>query len=191
MKSNIKLPGNNSNIGITRRQAIGGLAAAIVLPTVLKPASATTATITTTPLSPVGEFPETMPLPRYGHTTVVVESGIVIVAGGQNDGGILSDVQYYYEGNWYELPPMNIPRTNHAAAVVEDTVFVFGGQNDGGPLAEVEVYGVGGPFWEIIDPMEMPRYGHTATWLIESPTVLIAGGFYNGPISSYEFYGLI
>lgn len=39
-----------------------------------------------------------------------------------------------------KLPNFVIPRKNHSACVVDDTVYIIGGENADGPLASIEKY---------------------------------------------------
>ena len=157
------------------------------------------AAVTATPLLKEGAMatPQTVPrpgttaasgLPRHMHTAVVLNNGLVLVAGGFYQ-GTLADAQLFNPttGLWHEARPMNTPRAQHTAVLLEDDrVLVLGGYYQGA-LADAEIYSPHSNTWTPAPPMAIPRFDHTAV-LLGDGSVLIYGGTYQGTLDSPEIY---
>lgn len=168
----------------SRRAALGGLVGAVVAPNLIAPRPAAAAVVRggIALLSPTA-------IPRVGHTSTVLLSGQILVAGGYYQGE-MADVQIYDLGKntWFSAAPMRTPRANHAAALLpQGQVLVMGGGSETtGPIADAEVYDPESDFWSPAPPMLVSRYAHSAAVVREG--VIVLGGFNGGPLASAELY---
>ncbi|MHC4378809.1 MAG: Kelch repeat-containing protein [Planctomycetota bacterium] len=149
-------------------------------------------TRTFSPTAPLGE-------PRTTHTATRLQDGRVLVVGGADSAGVVSDTCEIYDpatGSWSPAASMFFGRVGHTATLLDDgRVLVTGGlatyENamvDPGPAyasaqAHAELYYPNGNFWvSAANLMVSPRSGHTAT-LLDDGRVLLFGGI-NGVIFS-------
>ncbi|XYI04038.1 kelch repeat-containing protein [Sorangium sp. So ce1128] len=81
---------------------------------------------------------------RTGHVAMLMPDGRVLVAGGADTGGPLSDAEVYDPGRnaWLPVRPLTIPRSEPMGTSLEDgTVLVLGGLGEGGvPLATADLF---------------------------------------------------
>lgn len=70
--------------------------------------------------------------PRYGHTATLLNSGHILVVGGQDDNGPIDSVELYDVKNdtFVEMKPISSARTDHSATWLSDgSVLVVGGRS--------------------------------------------------------------
>ncbi|MFC1922351.1 kelch repeat-containing protein [Chloroflexota bacterium] len=127
---------------------------------------------------------------RIGHTSVLLDNGKVLAAGGQNLNSYLDSAELYdpATGTWSATDNLNTARSGHTATLlVNGQVLVVGG-NNGSDLDSAELYNPGTGLWSNTDSMTTSRSGHTAT-LLNDGKVLVAGGKNGGSyINSTELY---
>lgn len=115
---------------------------------------------------------------RSSHTSTLLPSGKVLVAGGFN-GAYLSSADLYdpASNTWSPAQPMGAARTYHSATLLPNgKVLVAGRQSTGGAnLSSVELNDPSTNTWSPASAMTARRYLHTAT-LLTSGKVPIAGG---------------
>jgi hypothetical protein len=146
----------------------------------------------------------TAPIPtaRDAHTASLLPTGSVVVAGGVDNGTILSDTEIYtpggvgFGGAWTQGAPLNVARYDAVATTLADgRVLVTGGFNALGAVNSAEIYDPIQNTWTLTSSnggtnMTTARVYHTAT-LLPNGDVLIAGG-YNGtslaPVNSAEIF---
>ena len=119
-----------------------------------------------------------MNIPRAGHTSTLLQTGEVLVTGGENATGFLASAELYNPstGQWMVTGSMTTPRINHRATLLQNgEVLVSGGDNSTGSLASAELYNVSTGQWKGTGSMTIPRTSHGAT-LLNSGEVLVAGG---------------
>ncbi len=78
---------------------------------------------------------------RRGHTATILNSGNVLVVGGENADGPLDSVEMYDidRGEFVEMKPLSSARTQHATTwLADDSVLVVGGQSAAKALATAE-----------------------------------------------------
>ena len=119
---------------------------------------------------------------RSRHTTSVLASGKVLVAGGytgfQNNPSSTATYELYDQATetWDMVTSVSSPRANHTATVLANgKVLVTGGRHNNNALASAELYDATTGLWIDIEPMNYPRFFHTAT-LLENGKVLVTGG---------------
>ncbi len=141
--------------------------------------------------------PPVMSTARVGHTATPLLDGRILVVGGaaeKDSNGFKSfvtEVQAYDKdlgnnGGFADLPPLEPGRMLHTALRIEKSaskgiVMVMGGANgeDGAgltPIADVHFFDPSVPSWTCAPrPMNVPRFGHTATEL-DDGRILVVGG---------------
>jgi hypothetical protein len=128
---------------------------------------------------------------RYGHTTTLLPSGEVLVAGGTgSDGSYLGSAELYdpATGSWSSTGNLSKKRSDHTATLLPSgKVLVAGGNNTDGVLSSADLYDPATGTWTPTGSLATKRWGHTAT-LLPSAKVLVAGGFNQGSLSSAELY---
>ncbi|MGH7949759.1 MAG: Kelch repeat-containing protein, partial [Candidatus Binataceae bacterium] len=119
--------------------------------------------------------------PRLRHTTTRLDSGKLLVAGGENAGGeYLSSVELFdpQSRTFLRTGSMATARLAHTATLLFDgRVLVAGGlSTPRSGLRSAEIYDpTRGRFAPTEDPLLVERYGHTAT-VLANTKVLIVGG---------------
>jgi WD40 repeat protein len=126
----------------------------------------------------------TLHVPRYNHTATLLPNGKVLVAGGQ---GASTSAEVYdpVAKTWTATThSMKEPRYNHTATLLPNgKVLVTGGYNTlaSTALQSAELYDPASGSWTYTsNPMNVPRYNHTAT-LLPNGKVLVTGG--NGSLA--------
>ncbi|WP_437998586.1 kelch repeat-containing protein [Sorangium sp. So ce185] len=132
---------------------------------------------------------------RYRHTATLLESGEVLVLGGQNNlsGDAPVDTVELYDpeaGTWKSGASMATPRTEHTATLLPDgKVLVAGGATGSWALSSAELYDPMTGIWTSAALMNDAREAHAAVLLRPSGKVLVAGGWgLSGELRSAELY---
>jgi N-acetylneuraminic acid mutarotase len=121
-----------------------------------------------------------MSIARYGHTSILLNDGKVLIAGGKSSclmGSCitLNSAEIYDPGTreWVSAGDMINARSNHFAVRLTDgTVLVGGGAP---PVKETELYSQATGLWAATGSMNYPRSNATAT-LLRNGMVLVTGG---------------
>ncbi len=129
---------------------------------------------------------------RTGHTATLLSNGRVLVAGGNNSGGVLNGAEIYnpVTGMWISVGPMVAGRSRHTAVLLSNgKVLVAGGGGTGGLLSSAELYDPGTGTWAATGSMAAGREFHTMT-VLSTGKVLVTGGTdaVGGYLSSAEVY---
>jgi len=120
---------------------------------------------------------------RQYHTSTLLPNGKVLVAGGENDSGILSSAELYdpTTGMWTNTGSMNVKRTAYTATLLPNgEVLIAGGSSDVTLLLPTELYDPNTGTWTNTGAMNLSRDEPTAT-LLPNGKVLVAGGV-SGPV---------
>jgi hypothetical protein len=132
-----------------------------------------------------------MNIPRADQTSTLLQTGEVLVTGGENATGLLSSAELYNPstGQWMVTGSMTTPRIGHKATLLQNgEVLVSGGNNSTGALATAELYNVSTGQWKSTGSMSITRSSHGATRL-NNGEVLVAGGNNSvGSVNTAELY---
>lgn len=145
----------------------------------------------------LGTWSATQPLAigRTYATATLLESGKVLVVGGQAAGGGYPSTAEVYDpnptapGSWTSTLYMATGRRDHTATLLPDgEVLVAGGADTAGAsMANAEVYVPRSGSWAPTNAMSAARSRHTAV-LLPTGKVLVSGGISSGVASSAELY---
>src|SRR5919109_1574485 len=125
---------------------------------------------------------------RRGHTATLLQSGKILIVGGENQNGILSQAEVFDPASLTSTPaPAAVsPRTDHTATLLPDgRVLISGGRDQVGALDSSEVYDSVAGLFSSGPSMRRARSGHTATALSDGK-ILIAGGDATGSAEVYD-----
>ena len=129
--------------------------------------------------------------PRVGHTATILQSGKVLITGGENSQGALSSAEIYdpVTNSFTATGSMTTPRTVHSATpLTNGQVLITGGSSVGtvAPgglltnaathLTSAEIYDPATGKFSPVSNMNLARVAHTST-LLPDGRVLITGGF--------------
>jgi Galactose oxidase, central domain len=120
-----------------------------------------------------------MSVARAVHTATLLESGQVLIAGGNSSGSPLASAELYDPAaqRWRAAGVMNSARAYHAAVLLSTgRVLVAGGWGLGGALGDAEQYDPDTGQWISSESMRSARWQLTAT-LLSSGKVLVVGGW--------------
>jgi hypothetical protein len=117
------------------------------------------------------------------HTATVLSSGKVLVAGGENAGGVSGAQTELYDpttGKWTLTGNLHTARQEHTAVLLPNgNVLVAGGtlavSTGSFVLSSAEIYNPSTGLWKTTGAMKNARTGHTAT-LLATGLVLAASG---------------
>ncbi|PYU21534.1 MAG: hypothetical protein DMG30_17325 [Acidobacteria bacterium] len=133
----------------------------------------------------VGNFPQfvstgVMTIARQGATATLLNSGKVLVAGGETPGGETASAEVYdpSSGTFSSVGNMTISRAGARATLLNNgKVLILGGTNSIGlvGLTSAELYDPSTGTFSATGSMAVGRNGHTAT-LLSNGKVLVAGG---------------
>jgi N-acetylneuraminic acid mutarotase len=117
-----------------------------------------------------------LPRPLVGHSATLLQSGEVLIAGG-NDGVQELATTFLYDpaqNRWQDLPGTR--RASHMAVRLADgRVLVTGGHISGSSLGSAELFDPATRTWQAAAPMRTVRMAHTMT-LLKDGKVLVTGG---------------
>ena len=128
-------------------------------------------------LSPTGS----MAAARSGHSATLLPNGMVLVAGGTDNLGVLDSAELYdaTKGTFTATGNLITPRQGHTATLVADgKVLIAGGEDNVGPIQSAELYDPATGKFNSVGNMNNARWSHTAT-VLPNGKILIAGGANN------------
>src|SRR5688572_32328860 len=130
----------------------------------------------------------TLNVARRGHSATRLADGRVLIAGGENSGGSLSDAEIFdpATGAFSVIGNMGGARADHAAVKLSDgRVLLMGGRNGGVAVNTTEVFDPTAGTFASGPAMSVARVGHSAT-LFADGRVLIAGGDNSGSAEIFD-----
>ncbi|HAF25255.1 MAG TPA: hypothetical protein DCK93_20505, partial [Blastocatellia bacterium] len=129
-----------------------------------------------------------MTVERSGHTATLLADGRVLIVGGENSGGLISQSEIFdpTAGTFSVGGNLNSPRADHSATKLADgRVLIAGGRSDTGSLNTTEVFDPTTGAFASGPAMSVARAGHSAT-LFADGRVFIAGGDENGSAEIFD-----
>jgi hypothetical protein len=122
------------------------------------------------------------------HTATLLPNGKILIAGGYNDNGLISQAELYNPGTntaTFTGSLINL-RSNHTATLLPNgKVFIVGGRNGNDYLTSSELYDFNSGVFVPTGPMNIGRADH-AVALLTNGKVLVAGG--GDPANTAELY---
>ena len=125
---------------------------------------------------------------RRGHTATLLDDGKVLIVGGDNQNGMISQAEIFDPAsqNTSLSGASTIARTDHTATKLSDgRVMVIGGQGQNGSLTSTEIYNPITASFTSGPSLTTPRNGHTATVLADD-RILVVGGDNTGSAEIYD-----
>jgi len=123
------------------------------------------------------------------NSAAVFFEGKVYVFGGRDHNQIISEVEMYdpLSNQWTVVSQLPTPREGLSAVVVDSLVWVIGGAAFQANYNIVECYNPAANSWETLpQQLTVPRVASVAA--VINGEVYVFGGFYFGPLNSYEKY---
>ncbi|HEX9975232.1 MAG TPA: kelch repeat-containing protein, partial [bacterium] len=144
--------------------------------------------------APAWEALANMPTPRFGHSAVIYQGKIWVIAGKSQVNNTLNTVDCFdlEKKEWESCPAKLIHSRFDAAAVVyQNKIFVIGGRNDRQILNSVEYYDSDAGQWKEFAPLGYPRWGASA--VVYKDILFVINGITNKsiiptPVDSIEFW---
>jgi len=128
---------------------------------------------------------------RYRHSATLLQSGKVLIAGGQNSTSVNNTAEIYDPStNSFTATAGNMiaPRDAHTATLLPGGKVLIAGGIDGNVVSNTaELYDPATGLFTPIGTMTTPRVFHTASLLLNG-TVLIAGGYNGSYLNTAEIY---
>jgi WD40 repeat protein len=114
---------------------------------------------------------------RCGHTATLLRNGLVLIAGGAGDMGLLSSAELYNPAteSFVSIAPMHIRRADFTATLLSDGRVLLCGGGNRDAQATAEIFDPATKEFTMTGQMTAPRLAHTAT-LLPDGQVLITGG---------------
>ena len=129
--------------------------------------------------------------PRSDHAAVALQTGMVMVIGGNQGPRLLQSVEIYDAKNdrWFRASPLPEPRTELSAFTLPDgRVLVAGGVVGSGAATDTTyIYNPPGDAWAVGPKMNLPRVQHAAVQLANGDILFIGGdGAASGTSERYD-----
>jgi len=133
---------------------------------------------------------------RDEHTAVLLSTGKVLVAGGENSASVTTNKTELYNpstGKWTLTGNLNTSRLEHTATMLMNgNVLISGGNNVTANtttvLASTELYNPSTGVWTKTGSMNKARVGHSTTLLMSGQVLAAAGSGANNELGSAEIY---
>ena len=129
---------------------------------------------------------------RQFHTATMLNSGLVLIAGGIGVNGPLASAELYdpAAGTFTPTGSLNNPRSQHTATLLQNgTVLIAGGSDSNGSLDSAEIYDPVAGTFAVLGSLNTARCMHSAT-MLSNGNVLLLGGLdpSNSPLASAELF---
>ncbi|HBB86211.1 MAG TPA: hypothetical protein DC047_01185, partial [Blastocatellia bacterium] len=125
---------------------------------------------------------------RRGHTATLLADGSVLVSGGEDANGFITEAEIYdpTSGTFSVSGNLSAPRADHTATRLPDgRVLIAGGRGQLGPLSSTEVFDPASGAFTAGPDLNGARSGHSATRLSDG-RIVFAGGDASGSVEIYD-----
>jgi hypothetical protein len=125
---------------------------------------------------------------RRGHTATLLQDGKVLIVGGDNQTGMISQAEIFDPAVQTSslAASASIGRTDHTATRLADgRVLIIGGRDQNGALGSTEIYDPSTASFAAGPSLTTARSGHTATSLSDDK-ILVSGGDATGSAELYN-----
>ncbi|WP_268905789.1 Kelch repeat-containing protein [Citreicoccus inhibens] len=142
-------------------------------------------------LAPVWDAVQPLGTARHSHSTTLLPSGKVLVAGGSNGAQAVATAELYdpTTGLWTPTGAMPGAHFVHCATLLPSgQVLVTGGEDGTKPIGTAELYDLASGTWRSARPMSTARSGHTATVLKDGRVLVVGGSSGTTSLASAELY---
>jgi hypothetical protein len=115
---------------------------------------------------------------RRGHSATALEDGRILVVGGENSSGAVSESEIFNAStNTFSLGAKSlVARADHAAVLLDDgRVLIVGGRNGDQPLLSTEIFDPSSNSFSKGPALNRPRSGHTGTVLSDGKYLVLGG----------------
>jgi len=124
-----------------------------------------------------------LPAPRWGHSTVKMDTEIVVFGGADESDLDLNELLVYYkdEDKWEHKVPQNNPpppRKNHCAFIYDEKMYIFGGSSGSTCLNDFWHYDFDTQIWTQLDSSrgDTPKPRTEATMTVLGDKAYLQGG---------------
>ncbi len=127
-------------------------------------------------------------IPRRGHSATLLSNGKILIVGGENQSGFVTEAETYDPAtrSFSVSGNLNFVRTDHTATLLADgRVLIAGGRGELGILNSTEIFEPGSGAFTTGPNMNNARAGHTATTLSDGRVVFTCGDD-SGTIEVYD-----
>lgn len=131
----------------------------------------------------------TIPTPRYGIASILVDSSIWIIGGTDINGMSYNSIEIFHpqNNNWSILPAsMNIARGDPMAVRINDNIYVFGGHYFG-PVLSYEKYDQTTQSWSMVGNM-IYSCGSAGYLSLANQAMLIGGMSQSGVLDKVQIF---
>ena len=125
---------------------------------------------------------------RRGHTATLLQNGKILIVGGENQSGIVSQAEILDPASLTSTPAPAAasPRTDHTATLLPDgRVLISGGRDQMSALDSTQIYDASVNSFSSGPSLKRARSGHSATALADGK-ILIVGGDATGSAEVYD-----
>lgn len=125
-----------------------------------------------------------------GNATARVWNGKIYLFGGRHDFNLVSEVEMFdpAAGQWQVVSSLPTPRFGAASVVVDSAIWIIGGTDmSNANFNLVEIYYPASNTWQTLPAQLNVARGDPMAAYIDG-AVYVFGGYYFGPVSSYEKY---
>ncbi len=125
---------------------------------------------------------------RRGHSATLLQDGRILIVGGENAGGPVSQPELFDPGSQtFSVLASATPRTDHTSTLLGDgRVLIAGGRDGVSSLDSAEIFNpADDTFSPAASPLRRARAGHTATVLGDGK-ILLVGGNADGSAEIYD-----
>lgn len=130
---------------------------------------------------------------KRDNATARTWDGKIYIFGGMSDGHLVAEVEMYDPGvgNWQTVSSLPTARLGMASVVVDSTIWLIGGgTSQNSSMDVVEIYHPASNTWQTL-PAHLNIARSAPMAAVVDSEVYVFGGYFYGPVNSYERYNRI